>query len=70
MRTFVRALSWILGFLVILTAAVAWWFVYRPLPQLDGTISLSGLQQDHEDQEEADEDVQGDEERNHRNRGG
>jgi len=46
LRTFVRALSWILGFLVILAAAVAWWFVYRPLPQLDGTISLSGLQQE------------------------
>jgi len=23
---------------------VAWWFVYRPLPQLDGSISLPGLQ--------------------------
>ncbi|HEY6947126.1 MAG TPA: penicillin acylase family protein [Candidatus Acidoferrum sp.] len=46
MRTFVRALSWILGFLVILVGAVAWWFVYRPLPQLDGTIPLPGLQQE------------------------
>ena len=45
MRTFVRVFSWILGFLLIFIAATAWWFVYRPLPQLDGTISLPGLQQ-------------------------
>jgi penicillin amidase len=25
---------------------VAWWFVYRPLPQIDGTASLLGLQHD------------------------
>lgn len=45
MRTFVRISSWILGFLVILAGAVAWWFIYRPLPQLDGSIGLPGLQQ-------------------------
>jgi penicillin amidase len=45
LRTFVRVSSWILGFLVILVGAVAWWFVYRPLPQLDGSIGLPGLQQ-------------------------
>ena len=44
MRTFVRISSWILGFLVVLVGAVAWWFVYRPLPQLDGSIGLPGLQ--------------------------
>ena len=44
MRTFVRISSWVLGFLVILAGAVAWWFIYRPLPQLDGSISLPGLQ--------------------------
>jgi penicillin amidase len=25
---------------------VAWWFIYRPLPQLDGSISLPGLQKE------------------------
>jgi penicillin amidase len=25
---------------------VAWWFIYRPLPQIDGTASLPGLQQE------------------------
>ena len=45
MRTFVRISTWILGFLVILIGAVAWWFIYRPLPQLDGSIALPGLRQ-------------------------
>jgi penicillin G amidase len=45
LRTFVRISLWILGFLFILAGAVAWWFIYRPLPQLDGSISLPGLQQ-------------------------
>ena len=45
MRTFFRVSFWILGFLFILVGAVAWWFVYRPLPQLDGALSLPGLQQ-------------------------
>jgi len=44
LRTFFRVSLWILGFLVILVGAVAWWFVYRPLPQLDGSISVPGLQ--------------------------
>ena len=46
MRTFVRVFSWILGFLVIFGGATAWWFVYRPLPQLDGSISVPGLQKE------------------------
>ena len=46
MRTFVRISSWILGFLVILVGAVAWWFIYRPLPQLDGSIIVFGLQKE------------------------
>ncbi|HEX8766362.1 MAG TPA: penicillin acylase family protein [Candidatus Acidoferrum sp.] len=45
MRTFLRISSRVLGFLVILAGAVAWWFIYRPLPQLDGSIGLPGLQQ-------------------------
>ena len=44
MRTFARVFSWILGFLVIFTGAAAWWFVYRPLPRLDGSISIADLQ--------------------------
>jgi len=35
-------------FIVLLVAVSAgiWWFVYRPLPQVDGTITLSGLHAD------------------------
>jgi penicillin amidase len=45
LRTFVRVSFWILGFLVVFVGAVAWWLVYRPLPQLDGSTFLPGLQQ-------------------------
>ena len=45
MPTFVRVFFWILGFLIVFAGAMVWWFVYRPLPQLDGTISLPGLDQ-------------------------
>ena len=45
MRTFGRVSLWILAFLFILVGAVVWWFIYRPLPQLDGSIALPGLQQ-------------------------
>lgn len=44
MRTFARVFSWILGFLVIFAGVALWWFVYRPLPRLDGSISIAGLE--------------------------
>jgi len=31
---------------VIAGASVAWWFIYRPLPQIDGRVSLPGLRQE------------------------
>ena len=43
MRTFTRVFSWILGFLVVFAGAAAWWVVYRPLPRLDGSISIADL---------------------------
>ncbi len=46
MRTFLRILLWVVAILVVAVGAVAWWFVYRPLPQIDGTASLPGLQHD------------------------
>ena len=46
MRTIVRILIWTLTVVLVLAAAVAWRFVYRPLPQLDGSISLPGLQKE------------------------
>ena len=44
-RTVLRFLLWIVSILVLALAISIWWFVYRPLPQLDGTASLPGLQQ-------------------------
>ncbi len=46
MRIFLRILIWAVTSLFVAVAAVIWWFVYRPLPQLDGSISLPGLQQE------------------------
>jgi len=31
---------------VIAAGTVIWWFVYRPLPQVDGTIVVNGLHGD------------------------
>jgi penicillin amidase len=46
LRSFLRFLSWFVALVVVIVAAVVWWFVYRPLPQLQGTIRLPGLQND------------------------
>ena len=46
MRTILRILVWTLLIIVIAAGATAWWFIYRPLPQLDGSISLPGLQKE------------------------
>ncbi len=44
MRAILRIFYWICAILVIATAASAWWFIYRPLPQIDGSASLLGLE--------------------------
>src|SRR5208282_1336009 len=46
LRTILRFLVWTVLVIVVIAGATAWWFIYRPLPQLDGSISLSGLQKD------------------------
>jgi penicillin G amidase len=43
LRTVFRLLLWIASIVVVIVATAIWWFVYRPLPQLDGTASLPGL---------------------------
>jgi penicillin G amidase len=42
-RTILRLLLWIAGILVVIVATAIWWFVYRPLPKLDGSVVLPGL---------------------------
>ncbi len=46
MRTILRVFYWVFAILVIATATLAWWFIYRPLPQIDGSAALPGLQQE------------------------
>jgi penicillin amidase len=46
LRTILRFLFWTLLVIAVVAGAVAWWFIYRPLPQLDGSISLPGLQKE------------------------
>jgi penicillin G amidase len=45
-RTILRLLLWIAGIVAVLVATAIWWFVYRPLPQLDGSAVVPGLQSD------------------------
>src|SRR5271167_2517744 len=43
-RTALRLLLWIFALAVVGFATTIWWLVYRPLPQLDGKVSVGGLQ--------------------------
>jgi len=45
-RTILRVFYWVFAIFVIAVGALAWWFIYRPLPQIDGTVMLPGLQQE------------------------
>ena len=38
-----RIFGWIVTIVLLLGGFGLWWFVYRPLPQVDGTLSLPGL---------------------------
>ena len=44
MRIILRVFFWVFTILIIATTALTWRFIYRPLPQTDGSISLPGLQ--------------------------
>ena len=46
MRAILRFLFWAAAIVVIAIGATLWWFIYRPLPRLDGSIALPGLQKD------------------------
>ncbi len=46
MRIILRSLFWVFAIVVVAAGAVIWWFVYRPLPQLNGTIGVPGLQKE------------------------
>ncbi len=38
-----RVLGWLLTIVILICGFGLWWYVYRPLPQVDGTLSLPGL---------------------------
>jgi penicillin amidase len=44
LRTLLRIFVWAVGIIVVVGGGIVWWFVYRPLPQLDGAVALPGLQ--------------------------
>jgi penicillin G amidase len=46
LRKILRWMLWIAAILLLAVGAVIWWFVYRPLPQLDASARLAGLQQE------------------------
>jgi penicillin amidase len=46
LRAILRLFFWTLAILLIFVGSVVWWFVYRPLPRLDGSIPVAGLQKD------------------------
>jgi len=46
LRIILRVLFWVVGIVVVVAGALIWWLVYRPLPQLDGSIALPGLQKE------------------------
>jgi penicillin amidase len=41
-----RISGWVLAIVILVAGFGLWWFVYRPLPQVDGTVSLPGLKSD------------------------
>lgn len=46
LRTVLRLILWIAAFVFVAVGTAVWWYVYRPLPQLDGSIVLPGLHAD------------------------
>jgi penicillin amidase len=46
LRTILRFLIWTFLVIAVVAGSLTWWFIYRPLPQLDGSISLPGLQKE------------------------
>jgi len=43
LRSVLRILFWIIAIVVVAAAGVVWWFVYRPLPQMEGSAVVPGL---------------------------
>jgi penicillin G amidase len=46
LRKILRLFYWLFAIAVLAVAATVWWFVYRPLPQIDGSVRVGGLQKE------------------------
>jgi penicillin G amidase len=46
LRTIVRLFYWVFAIFIVAGASLIWWFIFRPLPEVDGVASLSGLQKE------------------------
>jgi penicillin G amidase len=46
LRAIVRLLYWVFAIFIVAGASLVWWFIFRPLPEVDGVASLSGLQKE------------------------
>jgi len=46
LRTIVRLLYWVFAIFIVAGVSLIWWFTFRPLPEVDGAVSLSGLQKE------------------------
>jgi len=46
LRTIFRLLYWAFAIFIVAGASLIWWFIFRPLPEVDGVASLSGLQKE------------------------
>jgi len=46
LRTLLRVFYWVFAIFAIAAGVLAWWYIYRPLPQIDGSASLPGLHQE------------------------
>jgi penicillin amidase len=46
LRTILRIIIWTFTTVLVIAGALAWRFIYKPLPQLDGSLSLPGLQKE------------------------
>src|SRR5262249_12595560 len=44
LRVALRIVGWFLTLLILVGGGIIWWLFFRPLPQVDGTASLPGLQ--------------------------
>ncbi len=44
MRILLRIVGWVLTLLILVAGSAVWWLLIRPLPRVDGTMSLPGLQ--------------------------